>query len=166
MNAKRMNIRRLLVTCLSLLVLITGVITPQPVLASHTPNPNSVTIAGSLQSELGCGGDWDPACAASHLTYDAFDDVWQKSWTLPAGGYEYKAALNDSWTENYGLHAAPGGANIPLVAAGAEVKFYYDHKSHWITDNVNSVIAVAPERDALSLREWRQKLRLAVGIPG
>ncbi len=23
-------------------------------LASHTPNPSSVTIAGSLQSELGC----------------------------------------------------------------------------------------------------------------
>jgi len=26
--------------------------------ASHTPNPSSVTIAGSLQSELGCPGDW------------------------------------------------------------------------------------------------------------
>ena len=28
--------------------------------ASHTPAPTSVTIAGSLQSELGCPGDWDP----------------------------------------------------------------------------------------------------------
>jgi hypothetical protein len=24
--------------------------------------PTSVTIAGSLQSEAGCPGDWDPAC--------------------------------------------------------------------------------------------------------
>src|SRR6266540_980057 len=77
-------------------------------LASHTPNPSSVTIAGSLDSEIGCSGDWDPACAAAHLTYDAGYDVWQGSFTIPAGSYEYKAALNDSWDENYGLHAAPG----------------------------------------------------------
>src|SRR5262245_40689508 len=73
---------------------------------SHTPNPTSVTIAGSLQSEAGCGGDWDPGCAVTHLTYDPGDDVWQGTWTLPAGGYEYKAALDDAWGENYGLHAA------------------------------------------------------------
>ncbi len=53
------------------------------VLADHTPAPTSVTIAGSLQSELGCAGDWDPACAATHLTYDAGDDVWQGTLTLP-----------------------------------------------------------------------------------
>lgn len=113
--------------------------------ASHTPSPTSVTIAGSLQSEAGCAGDWDPACAATHLAYDASDDVWQGAFLLPAASYEYKAALNDSWTENYGLHAQPDGSNIPLnLASGASVKFYYDHKSHWITDNKSSVIAVAP----------------------
>ncbi|MBZ5548185.1 MAG: hypothetical protein LAO22_09585, partial [Acidobacteriia bacterium] len=105
----------------------------------------SVTIAGSLQSELGCAGDWDPACAATFLTYDANDDVWQQSFNVPAGPYEYKAALNRTWDVNYGLHAAPGGANIPLnLAAPATVKFYFDNKSHWITDNVNSVIATVP----------------------
>ena len=67
-----------------------------------TPNPTSVTLAGSLQSEMGCAGDWDPACALSHMAYDASDDVWQASYPVPAGNYEYKAALNDSWTENYG----------------------------------------------------------------
>jgi hypothetical protein len=57
---------------------------------------------------------------------------------------EYKAALNDSWAENYGLNAQPNGANIPLnLAAPTSVKFYYDHKSHWVTDNVNR-IATAP----------------------
>lgn len=110
-----------------------------------TPNPTSVTIAGSLQSELGCSGDWDPTCAATHLTYDAGDDVWQGSWTLPAGNYEYKAALNNGWDENYGLHAERDGANIPLnLAATTTVKFYYDHKSHWITDNRGSIIATIP----------------------
>jgi glucoamylase len=112
--------------------------------ASHTPAPSSVTIVGSLQSELGCPGDWQPDCAATHLTYDAADDVWQKTFAVPAGSYEYKATLNDSWNENYGLHAESNGANVPLnLASSANVKFYYDHKSLWVTDNKSSVIAVA-----------------------
>ena len=114
-------------------------------LAAHTPNPSTVTIAGSLQSEAGCPGDWDPACATTHLVYAADDDVWQGTFTIPAGAWEYKVALNDSWAENYGLGAVSGGANIPLnLGAGTSVKFYYDHKTHWGTDNQRSVIAVAP----------------------
>jgi glycosidase len=113
--------------------------------ASNTPAPTAVTIAGSLQSEIGCAGDWDPACAASHLAFDAGDGVWQGSFPLPAGSYEYKAALDDAWDENYGLHGEAGGGNIPLnLGAGRTVTFYYDHATHWATDNVGSVIAVAP----------------------
>ena len=138
--------------------------------AVNSPAPASVTIAGSLQSELGCAGDWDPTCATTHLTYDASDDVWQGSWSVPVGSYEYKAALNDNWNENYGLHAAPGGANIPLpLAANTSVKFYYDHKTNWVTDNVSSVIAVAPgsfqsalgcpgDWDPSCLRSWLQDI--------
>ena len=125
-------------------------------------------VAGSLQSELGCPGDWQPECAATHLTYDAGDDVWQRTFSLPAASYEYKAALNDSWTENYGLRAQPNGANVPLsLPSDASVKFYYDHKSHWVTDNRSSVIAVAPgsfqselgcpaDWDPGCLRSWLQ----------
>ena len=47
-----------------------------PARAQHTPDPASVTLAGSLQSELGCAADWDPACAATHLAYDANDGAW------------------------------------------------------------------------------------------
>lgn len=167
MIAKRLAFARCFISCLSLITLITGVLAPTPVLASHTPNPTSVTIAGSLQSELGCAGDWDPACAATHLAYDAGDDVWQGTFTPPAGSYEYKAALNNAWDENYGLNATPNGANIPLTADGSPVKFYYDHKSHWITDSKSSVIAVAPgsfqselgcsgDWDPSCLRSWLQ----------
>src|SRR3954469_14324350 len=87
--------------------------------ATAAPDPSTVTIAGSLQSEAGCGGDWDPGCATTHLAYDAADDVWQGTFTLPAGSYEYKAALNDSWNENYGLHAGLNGANIPTSVASS-----------------------------------------------
>ncbi len=127
-----------------LLVLAVTLVLLPAATASHTPAPSSVTIAGSLQSELGCPVDWQAECAATHLTYDAGDDVWQGTFSLPAGSFEYKAALNDSWDENYGRNAQANGANIPLdLASGASVKFYYDHESHWVTDNRGSVIAVA-----------------------
>ena len=114
-----------------------------PSIGTSAPAPASVTIAGSLQSEVGCAGDWDPACPQTHLTYDASDDVWQGTFSLPPGDYEYKAALNDSWDENYGLNAQENGANIPLqLAAPTSVKFYYDNESHWVTDSVGSTIAV------------------------
>src|SRR3990172_1469079 len=102
---------------------------PRPVYASDTPDPSSVTIVGSLQSELGCAGDWQPECATTHLTYDATDRVWQGTWNVPAGDWEYKAALNGTWDENYGANAQPNGANIGLnLASATSVKFYYDHK--------------------------------------
>src|SRR5438046_10570907 len=63
--------------------------------AADTPAPGSVTIAGSLQSELGCPGDWQPGCASTHLAFDASDGVWQATFTIAAGSYDYKAALND-----------------------------------------------------------------------
>ncbi|HLO33599.1 MAG TPA: alpha-amylase family glycosyl hydrolase, partial [Anaerolineales bacterium] len=145
MNAQRLALKRLLLTCVSILTLISGVISPTTALASHTPDPTTVTIPGSFQSEVGCSGDWDAACAATHLSYDATDGVWQGAWTVPAGTWGYKAALNDSWDENYGANAQPNGPNIGLtLGSDASVKFYYDHKTHWVTDNQSSVIAVAP----------------------
>ncbi len=106
--------------------------------------PTTVTIAGSFQTQLGCSEDWQPSCETTQLTYDVEDDVWQATLELPAGEYEYKAALNGGWDENYGASAAAGGDNIKLSISEAQsVKFYYDHKTHWVTDNVNSVIAVA-----------------------
>ena len=124
---------------LSLLVLVAQV----PVAsADHSADPTSVTIAGSFQSELGCPADWQPPCATTRLAYDAADDLWQGSFAIPAGDYAYKAALNDSWDENYGAGGQQGGADIALpLPAAATVKFFYDHTTHWVTSNQNSTIA-------------------------
>ena len=91
------------------------------------------------------------------------DDVWQGSWQIPAGSYQYKAALNDSWAENYGLNAVQDGANIPLnLAADTTVNFYYDHKSHWVTDNIGTIIATVP---GSFQQRTRMSRRLAAGLP-
>ncbi len=164
-------LRRVLTLAWNLIVVISILVSfssATPVSAADTPNPGAVTIAGSLQAALGCAGDWDPGCAATHLTYDAGDDVWQASFDVPAGNWEYKAALNDSWAENYGLHGVRDGANVPLaLGALTSVKFYYDHKSSWVTDNQSAVIVTSPgsfqselgcpgDWDPGCLRSWLQ----------
>ncbi|SNT64250.1 alpha-1,6-glucosidases, pullulanase-type [Asanoa hainanensis] len=107
-----------------------------PAFADHTPLPSQVTLVGSLQSELGCPGDWQPECAQTALAPVAGSPgLFRASFTVPAGAFEYKVALNGSWDENYGAGGAPGGANIPLTAPGGLLTFTYDHATHRIVDD-------------------------------
>jgi len=142
--------------------------------AQSDANPESVNIPGTHQDELGCSAEWQPDCEDTLLTYDEEDDVWQGTFEVQPGndadkrGPRYKAALNGSWTENYGQQASAGGADISLVVEEPTlVKFYYDHKTHWITDNFNTPIVVAmgtfqtqigclEDNDPTCLRAWLQ----------
>ena len=169
----RWPIRRVVSFCLSL-ALVLSLLPATSAWANHTPPPETVTIPGTLQSELGCSGDWQPGCDKTALVYDPEDDVWQGTFEVQPGndqdqrGPRYKAALNKSWGENYGANAQQGGADIPLVVTQPTlVKFYYDHKTHWVTDNYNTPIVVAvgdfqtelgcgSDGDPSCLRSWLQ----------
>ena len=113
--------------------------------AESSDQPSAVAVAGDFDSEIGCPGDWAPDCDQAQMAQRTNDGIWQLTVTLPEGNYSYKAALNKSWDVNYGLHAAPGGGNIPLTipAGGATVSFLYDNATHWITDTVAEPIATA-----------------------
>ncbi len=92
--------------------------------------------AGSFQSELGCPGDWDPSCLRSWLEDPDGDGVYTFQTTaLPAGSYETKVAINESWDENYGQGGTSNGANIPFSVPvdNARVTFSYDSTSHVLT---------------------------------
>jgi hypothetical protein len=48
-------------------------------------------------------------------------------FTLPAGEYEYKVALDGAWTTNYGSDGLQDGPNYKLsLAAETKVSFVYD----------------------------------------
>ena len=132
-----------LVAIAGLIALLAGLLpagTIAPVLANHTAVPTSVTIAGSLQEELGCPGDWQPECAATHLAFDATDQAWQGSFAVPAGTFEYKAPLNDAWDENYGANATSNGVNAYSI--GADACNFGDAPVSWVgTTNQQPVIA-------------------------
>ena len=98
-----------------------------------------VTLVGSLQDEAGCAADWAPDCDASALTDEDGDGVFEGTFALPAGEYEYKIAINKSWAENYGVDGEMDGGNIALVLAeDTEVTFTYDDNTNLITDSVNN----------------------------
>jgi hypothetical protein len=101
--------------------------------ALPTPAVDSVTLAGSLQSELVCPADWDPACAATHLTFDQTDGTWRGTFTVPASAtpYEWKVAIDDSWDVNYGAGGAANGGNLTLtVPVTADYEFVWDQFTH------------------------------------
>jgi len=121
---------------ISLFIILT-IVFPNPVqfaTAQVSTQPDTATIAGTMQSELGCTGDWMPGCEKTYLTFDANSNIWKGTFEVtPANdqdkkGPRYKVALNGSWDENYGKNAARGGADIPLVVdQPIQVTFYYDH---------------------------------------
>jgi pullulanase-type alpha-1,6-glucosidase len=107
--------------------------------------PDNVNVAGSHNSEMGCSGDWQPDCAQAQLALDATDQIWKgKFTTIPAGDFEYKAAINKSWDESYGAGGSKTGSNIGYTAPGTDVTFYYDHATHWATSDAQGSIITAP----------------------
>ena len=117
----------------------------------------TVTLVGDLQSELGCAADWDPACAATHL--DASSGTWSRSFTVPAGTYQFKIAINDGWTESYGAGGAKNGPNMPLVLAGtSRLTFSFDGTSHIVT--VSAAVSTSATRADQALA--RDSLRSAL----
>ncbi len=109
--------------------------------------PDSVSVPGSHNSEMGCSGDWQPDCSQAQLALDPKDDIWKGTYTIPTvpdPNYEYKAAIDGSWDENYGAGGLPNGSNIPYRAPGGLVSFYYDHRTHWVTSTAQGPIITAP----------------------
>ena len=109
-----------------------------------TTQPASVVPAGTHNSEMGCATDWEPSCVDARLTLDAKDKIWKGAFTLPAGPYSYKAALNGDWTENYGEKGVRDGANISYETVDGAVTFYYDPMTHWATSDEETAVITVP----------------------
>ncbi|TFC54386.1 pullulanase-type alpha-1,6-glucosidase [Cryobacterium sp. TMT2-17-1] len=119
---RRPAIRRIVATIGAGAIVLSGLAFSEVSAAAATP---TVALVGSLQSELGCTEDWQPACESTELAPTGVDGVWSAEFTVPAGSYDYKVALNDAWDETYGL--VGGADNIPLTIAGeSRMSFTFD----------------------------------------
>ena len=104
--------RRPAVLMLPLVLMLAFVLGPSAATA-----PTSATIAGDLQSELGCPGDWAPDCTATDLT--PTDGVFAGSFAVPAGSWQYKVALNHSGTRATARTRAVTTSRSPARAAAS-----------------------------------------------
>ncbi|AIQ22910.1 pullulanase [Paenibacillus sp. FSL H7-0737] len=106
-----------------------------------------VVLVGDLQSQFistgaeNPGKDWDEASVVTQMTYSD-NGLYSFTGTLPAGEYNYKVALNDSWDENYGFakytnpQGKNDGENIHIkLETETIVTFYYNDITHKIADS-------------------------------
>ncbi|HSP75545.1 MAG TPA: alpha-amylase family glycosyl hydrolase, partial [Cryobacterium sp.] len=119
---RRPAVRRIVATIGAAAIVLSGLAFTGVAASAATP---TVALVGSLQSELGCAEDWQPACSSTELAPTGVDGVWSAEFTVPAGSYDYKVALNDTWDVTYGLDG--GADNIPLTIAGdSRLSFTFD----------------------------------------
>lgn len=110
-----------------------------------------VTAPGDYQTDAGCPGNWDPACLATQLSDLGGGQFALTVSTIPAGSYQFKIALDLSWTTNYGLGGVAGGANVPFVVPTdlTPVTFTWDSGTH-VPDAIVGAVAT-PEPSAFAL---------------
>ena len=89
-----------------------------------------VNVPGSWQVQFDPECDWNPACATTALTMGD-DGMYTGTFTIPAGDYEVKVAMDGGWDTNYGVDGVAGGDNYMFtVAADGDVTFNYDPDTH------------------------------------
>ena len=103
------------------------------VVAGELPQPDSVTVAGSLNWEMGCPGDWQPACRAG------LHDAGSGGQDLAAhrGPARRQLRIQGGHQRLLGRELRAGGAlngsNIVLDHAGGPVTFRYDNTTHLLS---------------------------------
>ncbi len=109
----------------------------------NEPTPyDFVSIPGSLNSEMGCAGDWAPDCDQAQMTL--VDGIWRLTVDLPEGSYEYKVATEKSWDENYGANGVAGGANIAITHPGGPITFYFDPRTKFVQSTAEGPVVTLP----------------------
>ena len=88
-----------------------------------------VNLPGSWQLAVSdC--EWDPACADTAMTMGD-DGLYTATFTIPAGDYEVKVALDGGWDTNYGVDGVADGDNYTFALdAEGEVTFTFDPETH------------------------------------
>lgn len=91
------------------------------------PLTGMVNAPGSYQAAAGCPGDWQPECDVTAMTQGDDGKYRSGPFSLKAGDYEVKVALDGSWTTNYGSDGKQDGPNYKFtLAADGTVEFVFD----------------------------------------
>ena len=94
-----------------------------------------VNVPGSYQAKAGCPGDWQPDCEATAMKKDDADGLWKSGpFSLTAGDYEFKVAMDGAWTLNYGVDGKQDGDNYKVtLTADGPISFIFDPDTNLLT---------------------------------
>src|SRR5215211_6404116 len=88
------------------------------------PAPNAVVAAGSFQTAVGCGQDWDKDCGLTDLQ-PSDTGLWTGTFQIPAGSYTYRIVTRADIDRSFGEDGDPEGGDISLdVPDGALGVFF------------------------------------------
>ena len=118
--------RRLLATIVSAALVLAGsVALPAIAAAPAAAAERTFAVVGSFQEELGCAEDWQADCDITDLAPTDTEGVYAAEFTVPAGTYAYKVAVNDAWDEAYGPNG--GSRRHPSDDRGTStLRFLFD----------------------------------------
>ncbi len=95
--------------------------------------PVTAVVAGSFQTLAGASSNWNPA--STHTTMKEVNpNLYQFTVQLPAGSYQYKVALNDSWSVAYPAN----NVNLTVPSGGATVTISYVPSVNGVYDSINN----------------------------
>jgi maltose/maltodextrin transport system substrate-binding protein/arabinogalactan oligomer/maltooligosaccharide transport system substrate-binding protein len=101
------------------------------------PLTGMVNVPGSYQAAAGCPGDWQPECAVTAMTKGEDGKYHSGPFNLKAGDYDFKVALDGSWTTNYGSDGKQDGPNYKVtLTADGTLEFVYDPETKLVTATV------------------------------
>jgi hypothetical protein len=87
---------------------------------SNTPVDGVVNLAGDMMDEAGLGTDWSPADPGNELADPDGDGIWEITFTVAPGNYQYKFVNGDAGWETIPSGCAFNG-NRELIVGGAPV---------------------------------------------
>ena len=101
------------------------------------PLTGMINVPGSYQAQAGCPGDWQPECDVTKMTKGDDGLYHSGPFNLKAGDYEFKIALDGSWTTNYGSDGKQDGPNYKVtLTADGTIEFVYDPATKLVTATV------------------------------
>ncbi|MGQ0600220.1 MAG: pullulanase X25 domain-containing protein, partial [Anaerolineales bacterium] len=98
------------------------------------PLTGMVNVPGSYQAAAGCPGDWQPECAVTAMKKNDDGTFSSGPFSLKAGDYEFKVALDGAWTTNFGSDGKQDGPNYKItLATDGTVEFVFDPTTNLLT---------------------------------
>lgn len=129
-----LSIITLIVFCLTLVPFPKDALQVQADTVNQKETIATAVVVGDFMDENNLGEDWNPINSLAQMKLYK-QDIYEETFKLKPGEYNYKIAMNGSWDESYG----DNGENIAIkVTEESYVTFRLNYKEKKVYDSINN----------------------------